>query len=195
MSMTFAPQLSPQHQPMLGAGTTGGGYQLSPGGMANMQDWLKAWKAWANTRKRGKMAQFIVQKLEDSVSCCGSSMERGRERESMFLPVYPLDFVSTPPGFLSVIPPGFLSVNLQDSGPYTCQYVLDSYSRCSACALLGFCDSIIYLSTCVLNRAPSTDTDSKSVIYVSPFHAALLSVVPINTIFFILTALLYTPGP
>ena len=36
--------------------------------MVLSQDWLKAWKSWAATRKRGKMAQFIVQKLEDNVS-------------------------------------------------------------------------------------------------------------------------------
>ena len=32
------------------------------------QDWLKAWKAWAATRKKGKLAKCIVQKLEDNVS-------------------------------------------------------------------------------------------------------------------------------
>ena len=37
--------------------------------MGTYQDWLVAWKEWARTRKRGKMAQFIVDKLEDSVSC------------------------------------------------------------------------------------------------------------------------------
>ena len=30
-------------------------------------DWLRGWKEWARTRKRGKMAQFIVDKLEDGV--------------------------------------------------------------------------------------------------------------------------------
>ena len=35
---------------------------------ASFQEWLKAWKSWAGTRKRGKMAQFIVQKLEENVS-------------------------------------------------------------------------------------------------------------------------------
>lgn len=44
-----------------------------PVGMGTYQDWLVAWKEWARTRKRGKMAQFIVDKLEDSVS---SSTER-----------------------------------------------------------------------------------------------------------------------
>ena len=38
--------------------------------MGTFQDWLVAWKEWARTRKRGKMAQFIVDKLEDSVSIC-----------------------------------------------------------------------------------------------------------------------------
>lgn len=32
---------------------------------ASLEDWLKAWKHWANTRKRGRMAQFIVNKLEE----------------------------------------------------------------------------------------------------------------------------------
>ena len=32
-------------------------------------DWLRGWKEWARTRKRGKMAQFIVDKLEENVSC------------------------------------------------------------------------------------------------------------------------------
>ena len=32
------------------------------------QDWLRGWKEWARTRKRGKMAQFIVDKLEENVS-------------------------------------------------------------------------------------------------------------------------------
>ncbi len=71
MALAFAHQHSPQHQsPLLAhhhtnhmAGGGGGG-----GGGVNLQDWLKAWKAWAGTRKRGKMAQFIVQKLEENVS-------------------------------------------------------------------------------------------------------------------------------
>ncbi len=32
------------------------------------KDWLRGWREWARTRKRGKMAQFIVDKLEDTVS-------------------------------------------------------------------------------------------------------------------------------
>ena len=32
------------------------------------KDWLRAWRDWACTRKRGKMAQFVVDKLEDNVS-------------------------------------------------------------------------------------------------------------------------------
>ena len=31
-------------------------------------DWLRGWKEWARTRKRGRMAQFIVEKLEEGVS-------------------------------------------------------------------------------------------------------------------------------
>jgi len=31
------------------------------------KDWLRGWKEWAWTRKRGKMAQFVVDKLEDNV--------------------------------------------------------------------------------------------------------------------------------
>ena len=64
MSLTFGGvSASPQHHhPQLSPRMTGGGI----GGAS--QDWLKAWKAWAATRKRGKMAQFIVQKLEDNVS-------------------------------------------------------------------------------------------------------------------------------
>ena len=41
-------------------------HQATPS--ASYQEWLKAWKSWAGTRKRGKMAQFIVQKLEENVS-------------------------------------------------------------------------------------------------------------------------------
>ncbi len=76
MALAFAPQHSPQHQP--GGGALHGhapqyhGNQMQ-GSAPNMQDWLKAWKSWAATRKRGKMAQFIVQKLEENVS------ERGRK--------------------------------------------------------------------------------------------------------------------
>ena len=32
------------------------------------EDWLRGWREWARTRKRGKMAQFIVEKLEEGVS-------------------------------------------------------------------------------------------------------------------------------
>ena len=32
------------------------------------KNWLRAWREWARTRKRGKMAQFVVDKLEDNVS-------------------------------------------------------------------------------------------------------------------------------
>ena len=35
--------------------------------MGTYNDWLVAWKEWARTRKRGKMAQFIVDKLEENV--------------------------------------------------------------------------------------------------------------------------------
>ena len=31
------------------------------------KDWLRGRKEWARTRKRGKMAQFVVDKLEDNV--------------------------------------------------------------------------------------------------------------------------------
>ncbi len=41
-------------------------YQSAP--TVKYDDWLKAWHSWAGTRKRGKMAQFIVQKLEENVS-------------------------------------------------------------------------------------------------------------------------------
>ena len=41
-------------------------HQATPS--ASYQEWLKAWKSWAGTRKRGEMAQFIVQKLEENVS-------------------------------------------------------------------------------------------------------------------------------
>lgn len=27
-------------------------------------DWLRGWKSWASNRKRGKLAQFIVELLE-----------------------------------------------------------------------------------------------------------------------------------
>lgn len=27
-------------------------------------DWLRGWKSWASNRKRGKLAQFIVDLLE-----------------------------------------------------------------------------------------------------------------------------------
>ncbi len=61
MSLAFGTINSPQHHtPQLSPRMSGGG------GIS--QDWLKAWKAWAATRKRGKMAQFIVQKLEENVS-------------------------------------------------------------------------------------------------------------------------------
>jgi len=33
---------------------------------ATYKDWLRGWKEWARTRKRGKMAQFVVDKLEDN---------------------------------------------------------------------------------------------------------------------------------
>ena len=32
------------------------------------QEWLRGWREWARTRKRGRMAQFIVEKLEEGVS-------------------------------------------------------------------------------------------------------------------------------
>ena len=66
MSLAFGAVHSPQHHhPQLSPRMTGVG---GGGGGGVSQDWLKAWKAWAATRKRGKMAQFIVQKLEDNVS-------------------------------------------------------------------------------------------------------------------------------
>ena len=72
MATVFAPQHSPQHQSPGGPALHNHAPQFlsnpMQGGGANMQDWLKAWKSWAATRKRGKMAQFIVQKLEDNVS-------------------------------------------------------------------------------------------------------------------------------
>ena len=43
------------------------GQVTPPVGMGTYQDWLVAWKEWARTRKRGKMAQFIVDKLEETV--------------------------------------------------------------------------------------------------------------------------------
>ena len=43
-----------------------GGSVAPPVGIGTYQDWLVAWKEWARTRKRGKMAQFIGDKLEDS---------------------------------------------------------------------------------------------------------------------------------
>ena len=76
-SLAFAPpQVSHHHHhpliPHYSAAQRSGGGGGGGGGMgvANIQDWLKAWKSWAATRKRGKMAQFIVQKLEENVSSC-----------------------------------------------------------------------------------------------------------------------------
>ena len=60
----YASQHSPQHQSLLTQHHQG---NHVAGGSADIQDWLKAWKSWAGTRKRGKMAQFIVQKLEECV--------------------------------------------------------------------------------------------------------------------------------
>lgn len=31
-------------------------------------EWLGGWREWARTRKRGRMAQFIIEKLEEGVS-------------------------------------------------------------------------------------------------------------------------------
>jgi hypothetical protein len=46
--------------------------------MGTYQDWLVAWKEWARTRKRGKMAQFIVDKLEDSKQARWLSIAEGK---------------------------------------------------------------------------------------------------------------------
>ena len=54
------------------------GPAIPPVSMGTYQDWLVAWKEWARTRKRGKMAQFIVDKLEENVR---RSKEKGRERK------------------------------------------------------------------------------------------------------------------
>ena len=41
-------------------------------------EWLGGWREWARTRKRGRMAQFIIEKLEEGVSylmlCCCHNM-------------------------------------------------------------------------------------------------------------------------
>ena len=58
MTQPAAPSLVGHHTPQH--------HQTTPS--ASYQEWLKAWKSWAGTRKRGKMAQFIVQKLEENVS-------------------------------------------------------------------------------------------------------------------------------
>ena len=42
--------------------------RMSLGGYPTPQDWLRGWREWARTRKRGRMAQFIVDKLEEGVS-------------------------------------------------------------------------------------------------------------------------------
>ncbi|XP_064396525.1 uncharacterized protein LOC135343497 [Halichondria panicea] len=41
-------------------------------------DWLKAWRSWAGTRKRGKMAQFIVHKLEENKQAMWLDITKGK---------------------------------------------------------------------------------------------------------------------
>ena len=47
---------------------------MSVGFSLRYDDWLRGWREWARTRKRGKMAQFIVEKLEEGVSSHGDSV-------------------------------------------------------------------------------------------------------------------------
>ncbi|XP_019855352.1 PREDICTED: uncharacterized protein LOC105313719 isoform X3 [Amphimedon queenslandica] len=40
-------------------------------------DWLRGWKQWAKTRKRGRMAQFIIEKLEEGKQAKWLSINKG----------------------------------------------------------------------------------------------------------------------